>query len=206
MIRRRGVTWSLLTAPGRRALVLGALVLGTGACDQALKIRNVAPRVTAVTEAAPAESGMRVLFWVQDHETDPVDVAAAWAPAEACSALRARVADRGQAPPDPDDPESRAEAGLHPLEEVPGGGGHHTVGLTSGEDFPGVPHELLWDLTNVDAAEVCLYLLPDDRNGSVGEPTVSPVFPLASGFSLTPSAPSDGDTRPSAGDAGPTAD
>lgn len=175
-------------ARARAALpaLLAAALLATGACDQALKIRNVAPRVTAVTEATPAQSGMRILFWVQDHESDPVDVAAAWAPATACAALRARVADSGEDPPDPTDPDAAAALGLRPLVELPGAG-HHTVGLTSEGAFPGVPHEVLWDTSAVDASDVCLYLLPDDRNGRTGEPAVSPDFSLAAGFTTSPS-------------------
>jgi hypothetical protein len=160
---------------------LAVALCAAGACDQALKIRNVAPRVTAVSEVTPAAAGLRVLFWVQDHEEEPVDVAAAWSPAAGCDALRARVADRGQASPDPQDPGSLAGFDLRPVAQVPGQG-HRLIGLTSGAAWPGLPHELAWDTAEVDAAEVCLYLLPDDRNGSRGEPTVSPTFALAVGF------------------------
>lgn len=178
----------------RRTLSFLAATLALAAgCDHALRVRNGAPRVTAVSSASPvgspgaaAAGALTVVFWIQDHDGDPVDVSAAWLPEASCDALRARLADRAQAPPAIDDEEAGFD--FRAVTQI-AGAGHGTVGLTSDAVFPGQPHEIAWDTAGVDAADVCLYLIPDDREGDAGDPALSPTFPVATGFNAQPPSP-----------------
>lgn len=167
----------------RFASLAGALLALAAGCTQPLHVKNAAPRVTEVTAAAVEGDTLRILFWLEDHEEDPVDVVVAYATDEAlCGALRADVA-AGDAP-DPED------AGLALIVEAPGG--HGTTGLATDAEAPGRPHEVVWDTRELaDATVACLYVVPDDRSGRAGDPQVSPTFSVREGFGPPPPAPAE---------------
>lgn len=165
----------------RRAGLLAIALLGAvalvAACTTPVKIRNAAPRVNHIGAATPTDAGLTVTFWLQDNEEDPCDVFVAYAVGSAaCDALASLLAD-----PDGDPRLADGEMGLRSA--VMGTDGHGTSGLTADRAFPGRVHVFAWDTSDVDAAsEVCLYILPDDRNGNAGVPALSPTFVLAEGF------------------------
>ncbi len=149
------------------------LSLALASCSQPLDIRNAAPRVSAISAATPEADGLRIVFWLQDHEQDTVDIEVAYAEGPACDSLRQRIAE--------DAPPITGEAALKPVTFVPGQG-QGVVGLTSDRELPGRVHELVWDTSNVADGDVCLYILPDDREGDLGDPAVSETFRLSAGF------------------------
>ena len=161
------------------ALAAAALV----ACDATpLNIRNAAPRVTHVGPVTPAVGELNVVFWLQDHESDPTDLYATYlSGAGACADLRARLADPEQDPPDLED-----ETLTLSLVARAGGGDHRLFGLATAQDFPGQAHELRWDTSTV-SGEVCLYLITDDRDGGgPGDPYLSPTFAVDQGLDALP--------------------
>ena len=98
--------------------------------------------------------------------------------AAACESFRQQLAE-AMAEGRPLDP---VDAGLNLVEDV-AGQGHHFSGLVSGDTYPGQVHEFVWDVSALAAGdEVCLYLVPDDREGNLGDPLLSPTFPLSEGY------------------------
>ena len=132
-------------------LLVFAVSVGLGACDDPAEIQNAAPRVTWVAVGTPTTSGTltvsEVTLWVSDLEGDSVDVTA-------------EVVDSaGQATP---------------MAMAPGG--HGLSGLTTRDallDDKGQPHLLLWDVTSISGS-VKLRFTPDDtRESGVGASAVS---------------------------------
>ncbi len=187
-------TTQRLRAPRHMApLALAAILLAT-ACTTPVKIRNVAPRVTHIGAAVPIEGGLRVLYWLQDHEGDPVDLQAGYGVGAAvCDQLRRRLAESDGAPRSP------AREELEPLLTLPGNS-HHLSGVAGGSEFPGKARLLDWAHPDTLAPDevVCLYLIPDDRKGRLGDPALSPNFPAGEGFGDLHVPPPRADEPPTA--------
>ena len=166
-----------------RNLSFAVVALLISACTTPIQIRNAAPLVSHVTSVTPTDDGHLVVYWLYDYEEDPVDITLAYAVGSgACESFRQQLtlAMEEGVPLDPE------EAGLTIADDVPGFG-HHFSGLSSGAEYPGQPHELMWDTSALSAAdEVCLYLLPDDREGKLGDPLLTPTFKLSEGYAPLP--------------------
>ena len=178
----------------RALLVLSGLLMA--GCPSPVEIRNVSPRVSYIGAAVPSGiDQLQVRYWLQDHEEDPVDIVVRYmVGADPCATLKAQTDDPAHIAPDED------SAGMVPA--AAGAGGHHTVGLETRKNYPGMPHEISWSTQGLAAdTTVCVFIVPYDRHGARGDPSCSASFQVGTGFEKIPppEAPGSG-----AADAGPT--
>ncbi|MFO0749371.1 MAG: hypothetical protein U1F43_27445 [Myxococcota bacterium] len=127
--------------------------LSSGACTNTITLENARPRVTWIAVAAPEDGDVaRVTLWIADIEGNAVDVTATWS------------------------------AGAESGDVVLAPGSYPLVGLPTREgvnDPNGVPHSILWDLSDVPDGAVELELEVDDtphdkKAGDVYKVTLDP--------------------------------
>lgn len=141
---------------GGVTLLLALLPLGlTAGCTSALELDDVVPRITGlgpVTEAEPDRAS--VYLWVQDFDSDPVDVQVLY-----------------------------EVSGGKPIPIEIAAGGHGLVGLSSDREWPGQEHLIIWDTTGIAKdAKIRLSVIPDDRVAGRGDTLRTPEFTLAAGL------------------------
>ena len=141
---------------------LAALAALAAGCDTPPpSLHNAAPSVlvVAVRPSPDTPGELLVDLYVQDIESDPVDLTI----------------------------EVRRATGALEDARILTDKGHGFRALHSEPGIPGAWHRLVWDASGIGSSEeVALALIPEDEHGNAGETSETPSFTPAAGWTAVP--------------------